>query len=188
MCGIISKYVTFLSLLHWTGCILYSVVLHRVFPRHFPGHRSIHKMPRWMHVSMRWSCHAQGKDRRGTLCIQALIACRQNFVYKSLCLTIRAHYMNYSRIASWKDIVIKLLLMLQVILVKWNEPYQKLASCDSSGIIFVWIKYEGRWSIELINDRNTPVTHFSWSHDGRMALICYQVRAAMLCRYSKNTL
>lgn len=49
-----------------------------------------------------------------------------------------------------------------------------MASCDSSGIIFVWIKYEGRWSIELINDRNTPVTHFSWSHDGRMALICYQ--------------
>jgi hypothetical protein len=26
----------------------------------------------------------------------------------------------------------------------------------------------------LINDRNTPVTSFSWSHDGRMALICYQ--------------
>lgn len=66
------------------------------------------------------------------------------------------------------------LSLVQVILVKWNEPYQKLASCDSSGIIFVWIKYEGRWSIELINDRNTPVTHFSWSHDGRMALICYQ--------------
>ncbi|KDR14163.1 Tubby-related protein 4 [Zootermopsis nevadensis] len=66
----------------------------------------------------------------------------------------------------------------EVILVKWNEPYQKLASCDSSGIIFVWIKYEGRWSIELINDRNTPVTHFSWSHDGRMALICYQASRA----------
>ncbi|CAB4060498.1 unnamed protein product [Lepeophtheirus salmonis] len=62
----------------------------------------------------------------------------------------------------------------EVTLVKWNEPYQKLASCDSSGIIFVWIKYEGRWSIELINDRNTPVICFSWSHDGRMALICYQ--------------
>ncbi|XP_011309867.1 tubby-related protein 4 isoform X2 [Fopius arisanus] len=62
----------------------------------------------------------------------------------------------------------------EVILVNWNEPYQKLASCDSSGVIFVWIKYEGRWSIELINDRSTPVTHFSWSHDGRMALICYR--------------
>lgn len=63
----------------------------------------------------------------------------------------------------------------QVTLVRWNEPYQKLASCDTSGIIFVWIKYEGRWSIELINDRNTPVICFSWSHDGRLALICYQV-------------
>ena len=63
----------------------------------------------------------------------------------------------------------------QVTLVRWNEPYQKLASCDTSGIIFVWIKYEGRWSIELINDRNTPVICFAWSHDGRMALICYQV-------------
>ena len=66
-------------------------------------------------------------------------------------------------------------LLFQVTLVRWNEPYQKLASCDTSGIIFVWIKYEGRWSIELINDRNTPVICFDWSHDGRMALICYQV-------------
>nr|CAH0102012.1 unnamed protein product [Daphnia galeata] len=62
----------------------------------------------------------------------------------------------------------------QISLVRWNEPYQKLATCDASGIIFVWIRYEGRWSIELINDRNTPVTHFSWSHDGRMAVIAYQ--------------
>ncbi|XP_026681579.1 tubby-related protein 4-like [Diaphorina citri] len=62
----------------------------------------------------------------------------------------------------------------EVMIVKWNEPYQKLASCDASGVIFVWIKYEGRWSIELINDRNTRVTHFSWSHDGRLAVICYQ--------------
>ncbi|KAH8021936.1 hypothetical protein HPB51_018785 [Rhipicephalus microplus] len=65
-------------------------------------------------------------------------------------------------------------VFMKVTLVKWNEPYQKLASCDSSGVIFVWIKYEGRWSIELINDRNTQVTDFAWSHDGRMALICYR--------------
>ncbi|XP_033739406.1 tubby-related protein 4-like [Pecten maximus] len=61
----------------------------------------------------------------------------------------------------------------EVILVRWNEPYQKLATCDSQGVIFVWIKHEGRWSIELINDRNSQVTDFAWSHDGRMALICY---------------
>ena len=59
--------------------------------------------------------------------------------------------------------------------MSWNEPYQKLASCDASGVIFVWIKYEGRWSIELINDRKVHVNCFAWSHDGRMALICYKV-------------
>ena len=68
---------------------------------------------------------------------------------------------------------------------RWNEPYQKLASCDTSGIIFVWIKYEGRWSIELINDRNTPVICFAWSHDGRMALICYQVCATLKYLYQQ---
>ncbi|KAF7495761.1 Tubby-related protein 4 [Sarcoptes scabiei] len=62
----------------------------------------------------------------------------------------------------------------EIVLVRWNEPYQKLATCDRNGVIFVWIKYEGRWSIELINDRNTIVIDFAWSHDGRMASICYQ--------------
>lgn len=62
----------------------------------------------------------------------------------------------------------------EVILVKWNEPYQKLATCDITGIIFVWIKHDGRWSIELINDRSSQVTDFCWSHDGQMALICYK--------------
>lgn len=61
----------------------------------------------------------------------------------------------------------------EILFVSWNEPYQKLATCDENGVIFIWIKYEGRWSIELINDRNTRVTDIAWSHDGRMALICY---------------
>ncbi|XP_077868166.1 tubby-related protein 4-like [Saccoglossus kowalevskii] len=62
----------------------------------------------------------------------------------------------------------------QVVLVSWNEPFQKMATCDSNGVIFVWIKYEGRWSIELVNDRTCQVCDFGWSHDGRMALICYK--------------
>ncbi|CAH1798615.1 unnamed protein product [Owenia fusiformis] len=62
----------------------------------------------------------------------------------------------------------------EVVIVRWNEPYQKLATCDANGIIYVWIKHEGRWSIELVNDRNIQVMDFSWSHDGRMALICYR--------------
>lgn len=46
---------------------------------------------------------------------------------------------------------------MQVVLVRWNEPFQKLATCDMEGGIFVWIQYEGRWSVELVNDRGAQV-------------------------------
>lgn len=49
---------------------------------------------------------------------------------------------------------------LQVVLVRWNEPFQKLATCDMEGGIFVWIQYEGRWSVELVNDRGAQVDIF----------------------------
>lgn len=58
--------------------------------------------------------------------------------------------------------------------VSWNIPYQKLATVDSKGVIFVWVKNENRWSLELINDRSHPVTDMSWSRDGRMTVICYE--------------
>ena len=61
----------------------------------------------------------------------------------------------------------------EITLVRWNEPFQKLATCDESGVIFIWIKYEGRWSVELINDRSARVTDMAWSSDGRLAVICY---------------
>lgn len=48
-------------------------------------------------------------------------------------------------------------LLSQVVLVRWNEPFQKLATCDTDGGIFVWIQYEGRWSVELVNDRGAQV-------------------------------
>lgn len=47
--------------------------------------------------------------------------------------------------------------LLKVVLVRWNEPFQKLATCDMEGGIFVWIQYEGRWSVELVNDRGAQV-------------------------------
>ncbi|KAJ8383186.1 hypothetical protein SKAU_G00039640 [Synaphobranchus kaupii] len=62
----------------------------------------------------------------------------------------------------------------QVVLVRWNEPFQKLATCDTDGGIFVWIQYEGRWSVELVNDRGAQVSDFTWSHDGTQALISYR--------------
>lgn len=42
--------------------------------------------------------------------------------------------------------------------MRWNEPFQKLATCDMEGGIFVWIQYEGRWSVELVNDRGAQVS------------------------------
>lgn len=51
----------------------------------------------------------------------------------------------------------KLTVSIQVVLVRWNEPFQKLATCDMEGGIFVWIQYEGRWSVELVNDRGAQV-------------------------------
>ncbi|CAB1420788.1 unnamed protein product [Pleuronectes platessa] len=42
------------------------------------------------------------------------------------------------------------------------------------GWIFVWIQYEGRWSVELANDRGAQVSDFTWSHDGTQALVAYR--------------
>ncbi|CAF3471176.1 unnamed protein product [Rotaria socialis] len=62
----------------------------------------------------------------------------------------------------------------EVRLVSWNVPYQKLATVDEKGVIFVWVKHDNRWSLELINDRSHSVIDMAWSHDGRMTVICYE--------------
>ncbi|UJR15873.1 hypothetical protein I4U23_002799 [Adineta vaga] len=62
----------------------------------------------------------------------------------------------------------------EVRFVSWNVPYEKLATVDEKGVIFVWVKHDNRWSLELINDRSHPVTDMAWSHDGRMTVICYE--------------
>lgn len=59
-----------------------------------------------------------------------------------------------------QKIVTLLFGLLKVVLVRWNEPFQKLATCDMEGGIFVWIQYEGRWSVELVNDRGAQVGTF----------------------------
>jgi len=58
--------------------------------------------------------------------------------------------------------------------VSWNIPYKKLATIDEKGVIFVWVKQDNRWSLELINDRTHSVIDMSWSYDGRITVICYE--------------
>lgn len=55
--------------------------------------------------------------------------------------------------------------VFKVVLVRWNEPFQKLATCDTDGGIFVWIQYEGRWSVELVNDRGAQVKYITQKWD-----------------------
>ncbi|VDK79340.1 unnamed protein product [Litomosoides sigmodontis] len=59
-------------------------------------------------------------------------------------------------------------------IVAWNKEQMKLASCDNSGIIYVWVPNEERWSVELVNDRGIKVRGVSWSPNGSSALICYE--------------
>ncbi|KHJ95542.1 hypothetical protein OESDEN_04513 [Oesophagostomum dentatum] len=59
-------------------------------------------------------------------------------------------------------------------MVTWNRVQGKLASCDSSGVIYVWVRNDDRWSVELVNDRGVKVRDLSWSPCGSSALICYE--------------
>lgn len=65
-----------------------------------------------------------------------------------------------SHLCLQKIVTVSVFGLLQVVLVRWNEPFQKLATCDMEGGIFVWIQYEGRWSVELVNDRGAQVDTF----------------------------
>lgn len=70
---------------------------------------------------------------------------------------------------------------VQVVLVRWNEPFQKLATCDMEGGIFVWIQYEGRWSVELVNDRGAQV-YYSYS----LYFLVYQERTNVIPKMQMN--
>lgn len=69
--------------------------------------------------------------------------------------------------------------------MRWNEPFQKLATCDTDGGIFVWIQYEGRWSVELVNDRGAQVKIKQCIYYLHFSLI---VAVIVLTEYGKHTM
>ena len=42
----------------------------------------------------------------------------------------------------------------EVMVLAWNEQYQKLTSSDQYGLIIVWMLHKGMWFEEMINNRN----------------------------------
>lgn len=62
----------------------------------------------------------------------------------------------------------------EVILVRWNELYQKLATIDSKGNVLIWCKVNEKFTIQTpFYNRTKSVADFKWSNDGKTALICY---------------
>ena len=59
-------------------------------------------------------------------------------------------------------------------LITWNEKYRKLTTCDSTGTIIVFMKYQGQWVEEMVNNRKASyVKDMKWSPDGTKICIAY---------------
>ncbi|KAG8179280.1 hypothetical protein JTE90_026742 [Oedothorax gibbosus] len=58
--------------------------------------------------------------------------------------------------------------------IQWNEPYQKLTSCDTNGFIMVWMEHKGIWYEEMVNNRQKSLVRgMAWNHDGQKICITY---------------
>ena len=59
-------------------------------------------------------------------------------------------------------------------LICWNDKYRKLTSCDSTGMIIVFMKHNGNWIEEMVNNRKvSTVKAMKWSPDGTKICIAY---------------
>ena len=62
----------------------------------------------------------------------------------------------------------------EIIIVKWNDLYQKLATVDIKGNVLIWCKVNEKFTIQTpFYNRTKSVADFKWSNDGKTALICY---------------
>lgn len=60
-------------------------------------------------------------------------------------------------------------------IAEWNESYRKLTTCDSNGLIIVWLTQGDSWYEEMINKRNKSiVVDMAWSHNGTKIAIAYE--------------
>lgn len=62
-----------------------------------------------------------------------------------------------------------------ITIIVWNDKYRKLTSCDSTGTIIVFMKHNGQWIEEMVNNRKASfVKDMKWSPDGTKVCIAYE--------------
>ena len=63
----------------------------------------------------------------------------------------------------------------EITLITWNDIYNKLTTCDKSGVIIVWRCTDNRWETEMINNREqSEVTDIKWSKQGEYLCFIYE--------------
>ena len=60
-------------------------------------------------------------------------------------------------------------------LLTWNDNYNKLTTCDKSGVIVVWKFVDNKWETEMINNREQSiVTDIKWNRQGQYLCFIYE--------------
>ena len=60
-------------------------------------------------------------------------------------------------------------------LITWNDNYDKLTTCDKSGVIIVWKNVDNKWETEMINNREQSyVTDLKWNRQGQYLCFIYE--------------
>ena len=60
-------------------------------------------------------------------------------------------------------------------LLTWNDNYNKLTTCDKSGVIVVWKFTDNKWETEMINNREqSTVTDIKWNRQGQYLCFIYE--------------
>ncbi|KAL6750533.1 intraflagellar transport protein [Haematococcus lacustris] len=68
-----------------------------------------------------------------------------------------------------------------VLVVTWNDVFQKLTTSDESGLIIVWMLHKGMWYEEMINNRNKSVVRdMKWTSNGEKICIVYEDGAVIV--------
>ena len=62
-----------------------------------------------------------------------------------------------------------------ITLITWNDNFDKLTTCDKSGVIIVWKCVDNKWETEMINNREqSSVTDLKWNRQGQYLCFIYE--------------